>query len=37
MPLTKRLEEIQKCLRLIVYENKLKLDDPELLKLSKYY
>lgn len=37
MPLGKRLEEIQKCFRIIVYENKLKLEDPELLKLAKYY
>lgn len=35
--LVKRLEEIQKCFRIIIYENKLKLDDPELIKLAKYY
>lgn len=31
------MEEIQKCFRIIVYENKVGLDDPELLKLAKYY
>lgn len=37
MPLSKKLDEIQKCFRIILYENKIKLDDPELVKVAKYY